>query len=169
MHFYLSNNICLCITNYLLQTNQCILSVNCLSNQYYNSSQNLCLGCNALCKTCTNDTDCTDCISTFVLSNYKCICNLNSYYNISTISCISCINTLIGCLTCQNSTYCLTCDTSLHFYLSNNMFLRIKFKWNCRFTNETLFWCLKTIYHKYPYIMVNFYYGLFFLWLKFKF
>jgi proprotein convertase subtilisin/kexin type 5 len=123
LHFYLSSSICLCITNYILQTNQCILSVNCLSNQYYNSSQNLCLGCNTLCKTCTNDTDCTDCISTFILSSYKCICNSNSYYNISTISCISCSITLIGCLTCQNSTYCLTCDTNLHFYLSSSICL----------------------------------------------
>lgn len=92
----------------------------CATAGYYPAPQG-CTGCNIIgCLTCSSDTACATCKSTFNFTtpivDDHCSCLTGSYYNTGSQICSVCQN---GCLDCTESATCVTCDASNFFEKSS--------------------------------------------------
>lgn len=93
----------------------------CLSSYYENNS--VCQACSLICLTCSNFTACLTCntsssLNIYYPDNLACISAsscLSGYYIDSTFGALTCTKCVSPCLSCTNSTYCLTCFSGLNY------------------------------------------------------
>lgn len=80
----------------------------CPSTTYGNSTGFVCYPCGSYCLTCLNNTVCTNCISTMVLTSGTCSCPSTSYlYN---GICYGCDYTCLACTSTGQYYNCLNCS-----------------------------------------------------------
>ena len=119
----------------------CLTTGTCISNcnygQYYSSGNNSCIDCPIICSNCKNsskcslcaDNNCIQCTSYqqnscilcetgYVVQNNLCVaCNLTSYYDLSSKSCLQCQGL---CNACYSSSACITCLENSSLNSSNS-------------------------------------------------
>eukprot|EP01022_Parablepharisma_sp_SALTPOND_P020107 TRINITY_DN356_c0_g1_i6.p1 TRINITY_DN356_c0_g1~~TRINITY_DN356_c0_g1_i6.p1 ORF type:complete len:1096 (+),score=69.50 TRINITY_DN356_c0_g1_i6:1905-5192(+) len=100
---------------------------------YYMSADKVCTQCPEGCATCSSETVCTACKSTYYLSGSECKsctatqgaqdcnCGTGFFWDATALSCTACIE---GCATCSDAEACTTCKTN--YYLDNGVCLKHK-------------------------------------------
>lgn len=84
----------------------------------------VCYPCHFSCQSCDNGLTCLTCPSTRTLTNTTCVCN-PGYYETIQLQCLACPP---QCITCQSSTICTSCNSSLFRFLdSTSRFCQCQF------------------------------------------
>jgi len=119
----------------------CVLSINCPTGSYANSTNNQCSGCSSPCQTCSSSVSCLTCNVNYVLSGNICILScLTGYLNITNV-CLICISPCATCsISLNNCTSCLQ-NLSPSMYLNGNTCIISTYCPSNTYANNTLNSC----------------------------
>ena len=103
---------------YFLIIKRC--TANCSSGSYKNpnitASSSVCLECMSNCISCTNNSTCDHCNTSYTwnTTSLSCspstpVCASGTFYNSTSGTCIQCSSVLTNCETCENSLNCTKC------------------------------------------------------------
>lgn len=86
-------------------------------------SVNSCLACMPVCRTCSGPSTCLTCRSTATLVSNVCTCPVNTYFDINTRNCLSCLTLQPNCANCiYNGVYTASAPPPVVCSLANTGF-----------------------------------------------